>query len=925
VIEIGNVAIAPPLVRSSRTAHLHRFAWTIVLTGFAVVPVVAENWPQFRGLQGGVAADHPSLPSAWSRTQNVVWKAAVPGRSWSSPVVWGDHVFVTTVVNVSAPDQPLKPVSEYRGRSWNGPLDEKSIVSTPDAHRWVLYDFELSSGRVRWERVLHTAVPSEPVHQKNTYFSETPVTDGARVYVYSASIGLFAFDMSGNPVWSKPMPAVKTRMGWGGAASPALHQGRLYVVNDNEERSYLAAYDAPSGRELWRVERDERTNWSTPLVWEHELRTEIVTTGTGRVRSYDLDGRPLWDIKRMSVLTVPSPLARHGLLFVSAGYIGVPFDTPIVGYRVSTINVLRLWKAEATESFDFSAFNVGDYYRAVAQKVDSENLTKILYPNDGAARGKQLRLEQQYFFISCSLQDMIRIQLESGGSLATLDRAFAAQLNDTHPSIAVAELMRLLVDDHGVAWETAWALTERTLSYTNHTLLPEALEQWPMPLFAQVLPRHLEIIFEINRRFLDEVRRRYPGDEARVARLSIIGESGTKSVRMAHLASVGCHTINGVAELHTSLLKRDLLRDFDELWPQKFVNVTNGVTPRRWVLLASPSLAALITAAIGDRWVEEGDALGQLEAHADDPAFCDAWRRVKRENRSRLSDRALKQHGIRLDPDSLFDVQVKRIHEYKRQHLNVLHVITLYNRLRRQPLLDVPPRTVIFAGKAAPGYFMAKLIIRLINGVAEAVNQDPAVAGRLTVAFLPDFNVTNSQPIYPAADLSEQISTAGKEASGTGNMKFAMNGALTIGTLDGANVEIRDRVGPDNFFKFGLTVDEVAEVNARGRTPWKHYEANGELREAIDQIRAGRFSRGDVALFEPLVRALLDRDEYLALEDYEDYVACQDAVNAAYRDAGQWTRMSILNVARTGSFSSDRAIRQYAEKIWRVVPVHVTL
>jgi starch phosphorylase len=617
---------------------------------------------------------------------------------------------------------------------------------------------------------------------------------------------------------------------------------------------------------------------------------------------------------------------RYRVRWVPAQVVlGVPFDTPIVGYRVSTINVLRLWKAEATESFDFSAFNVGDYTRAVAKKIDSENLTKVLYPNDEALRGKQLRLEQQYFFVSCSLQDMIRIQLESGGSLATLDRAFAAQLNDTHPSIAVAELMRLLVDDHGVDWETAWTVTERTLSYTNHTLLPEALEQWPLTLFAQVLPRHLEIVFEINRRFLDDVRRRYPGEEARVARLSIIGEAGAKSVRMAHLASVGCHTINGVAELHTSLLKQNVLRDFHELWPHKFVSVTNGVTPRRWVLLANPSLATLITEAIGDRWVQDGEALRQLEAHADDPAFGEAWRRVKRDNRNRLSEIAARQLGIRLDPDSLFDVQVKRIHEYKRQHLNVLHVITLYNRLRRQPSLDVPPRSVIFAGKAAPGYVMAKLIIRLITGVAEVVNTDPAVTGRLSVAFLPDFNVTNAQPVYPAADLSEQISTAGKEASGTGNMKFAMNGALTIGTLDGANVEIRDQVGPDNFFTFGLTVDQVAEVNARGRAPWERYEANGELREAIDQVRAGRFSRGDVSLFEPLVRALLDRDEYLALEDYEDYMACQDAVDVAYRDAGRWTRMSILNVARTGHFSSDRAIRQYAERIWRVVPVPVTL
>jgi starch phosphorylase len=604
---------------------------------------------------------------------------------------------------------------------------------------------------------------------------------------------------------------------------------------------------------------------------------------------------------------------------------GIPFDTPVVGHRVSTVNVLRLWKAEATESFDVSAFNFGDYYGAVEQKVVSENLTKILYPNDEALKGKRLRLEQQYFFVSCSLQDIVRMHLESGGSLATLDRGFVAQLNDTHPSIAVAELMRLLVDEHSVDWDAAWAVTQRTLSYTNHTLLPEALEQWPMPLFASVLPRHLEIVFEINRRFLDEVRLRYPGDEARAARLSIIGEADAKSVRMAHLASVGCHTINGVAELHTRLLKRDVLRDFYELWPQKFASVTNGVTPRRWVLLANPMLARLITEAIGDGWVREPQELRRLETCADDPAFREAWRAVKRKNKRRLAELTATRTGLLVDPDSLFDIQAKRIHEYKRQHLNVLHVVTLYNRLRRQTSLDVAPRTVFFAGKAAPGYAMAKLIIRLINGVAETINRDAAVAGRLAVAFLRDFNVTNAQPIYPAADLSEQISTAGKEASGTGNMKFAMNGAVTIGTLDGANVEIRDAVGFENFFKFGLTADEAFAARTQRRTARERYEANPELRESIDQIRSGRFSRGDPSLFRPLVDALLEHDEYLTLADYEDYVFCQNAVNAAYRDVEGWNRMSILNVARTGYFSSDRAIRQYCEEIWHAAPVRVVL
>jgi starch phosphorylase len=658
----------------------------------------------------------------------------------------------------------------------------------------------------------------------------------------------------------------------------------------------------------WQVEVTDK--WLAPgNPWEIARPEQACSVGFGGHTQAGFD-----DAGRYRVRWMPAQVVR-----------GIPFDTPILGYRVSTVNVLRLWKAEATESFDFAAFNVGDYYRAVEQKVVSENLTKILYPNDEALKGKRLRLEQQYFFVSCSLRDMVRMHLESGGSLATLDRGFVAQLNDTHPSIAVAELMRLLVDEHAMGWDEAWAVTQRTLSYTNHTLLPEALEQWPVSLFAEVLPRHLEIIFEINRRFLDDVRRRYPGDEARVARLSIIGEGGVKSVRMAHLATVGCHTVNGVTELHTSLLKRDVLRDFAELWPEKFVSITNGVTPRRWMLLANPALAELITDAIGEGWVRQPEALRQLEAYAADSAFREKWHAVKRANKRRLAGLAAQRAGVHLDPDSLFDIQVKRIHEYKRQHLNVLHVVTLYNRLRRQPSLDVPPRTIIFAGKAAPGYAMAKLIIRLICGVAEVINRDPAMAGRLAVAFLPDFNVTNAQPIYPAADLSEQISTAGKEASGTGNMKFAMNGALTIGTLDGANVEIRDAVGSDNFFTFGMTADQVSAANAHGHVPRQRYETNADLRDALDQIRSGRFSGGDGSLFRPLVDTLLERDEYLALEDFEDYVACQDTVNAAYRDVVRWTTMSIRNVARSGCFSSDRAIRQYAELIWHAVPVSVGL
>jgi starch phosphorylase len=602
---------------------------------------------------------------------------------------------------------------------------------------------------------------------------------------------------------------------------------------------------------------------------------------------------------------------------------GIPFDTPIVGYRVDTVDLLRLWRAEATESFDFSAFNVGDYYGAVMEKVVSENITKVLYPNDDAVKGKRLRLEQQHFFVSCSLQDMIRLHLESGAALTDLDQGFAVQLNDTHPSIAVPELMRLLLDEHLLDWDTAWSVTQRTLAYTNHTLLPEALEKWSLPIFADILPRHLEIVYEINRRFLDEVRVRHPGDEALVQRVSIIGEDGDKTVRMAHLASVGCNHVNGVSGLHTELLKREVLRDFHDFWPDKFVNITNGVTPRRWVRLSNPAMAQMLTEAVGEEWIREPASLKKLEPLADDSAFRERWRETKRTNKQRLAAIVAGKTGIHVDPGSMFDIQVKRIHEYKRQHLNALHVIALYNRLRRNPSLDLPARTVIFGGKAAPGYFMAKLIIRLITGVAEVVNADPAVAGRLAVVYLPGFNVKNGERVYPAAELSEQVSTAGREASGTGNMKFAMNGALTIGTLDGANVELRDAVGPENFFLFGLRVEEVAAVRARGYRPRTHYETNAELREALDQIASGTFSRGDASLFRPLVDALLDRDDFLVLADFEAYVACQDAVAAVYRDRDRWTRMSILNVARTGWFSSDRAIREYCEQIWHTVPVRV--
>ena len=602
---------------------------------------------------------------------------------------------------------------------------------------------------------------------------------------------------------------------------------------------------------------------------------------------------------------------------------GIAHDTPILGYRVNTANLLRLWSAEAVNSFDFELFNVGDYYGAVAEKVTSETISKVLYPNDSALQGKQLRLEQQYFFVSCALQDMLRIHRQTVANLSRFPEKYAVQLNDTHPALAVAELMRLLVDEHGMEWEPAWAVTRQTFGYTNHTLLPEALEKWSVGLFGSVLPRHLEIVYEINRRFLDEVRSRHPGDDDRVRRLSLIDELGDRSVRMAHLACVGSHAINGVAALHSELLRRDVLKDFSALWPERFLNVTNGVTPRRFIMLTNPALTKLVTDAIGDGWTRDLDQLRALEPLADDSAFRDAWRAVKRRNREALAAEIKQKTGIVADPASLFDVMVKRFHEYKRQHLNVLHVITLYHRLKRDPRCDAPPRTVVFGGKAAPGYMMAKRIIKLIHSVAEVVNGDAATAGRLRVVFFPDYNVKHSARIFSGADLSEQISLAGKEASGTGNMKFAMNGALTIGTLDGANIEIREAVGAENFFLFGMTVEDVQRRLARYARAADHYELDAELRAALDAIAQGAFSNGDRELFRPIVEHLLGPDTYMLLADYRAYVDCQEEVGRAWGDPERWARSSILNVARMGRFSSDRSISEYCRNIWHVKPVPI--
>ncbi|WP_017298083.1 glycogen/starch/alpha-glucan phosphorylase [Nodosilinea nodulosa] len=603
--------------------------------------------------------------------------------------------------------------------------------------------------------------------------------------------------------------------------------------------------------------------------------------------------------------------------------IGIPHDVMVPGYGTENVNILRLWKAEAGEAFDLGAFNAGDYFGAVASKMISENITKVLYPNDETRQGKELRLQQQYFFVACSLQDIIRLHLRDHGDLTKLADSSAIQLNDTHPAIGVAELMRLLLDEHHMEWETAWQITQRTFGYTNHTLMPEALERWSVDLFSKLLPRHLELIYEINQRFLDQVKLRYPKDPDRLERLSLIEEGPERRVRMANLACVGSHAINGVAALHTELLKQEVLQDFYELWPDKFTNKTNGITPRRWLLQCNPRLAQLISETIGDRWITNLDHLKDLEAHVDNAEFRHAWQAIKQENKWSLAHYIRETLGLEINPDSMFDVQIKRIHEYKRQLMNVLHVVTLYNRMVQNPGDHVVPRTVIFGGKAAPGYAMAKLVVKLINAVADVVNNDPVVAGRLKVVFLPNYNVSQAQRLFPASDLSEQISTAGMEASGTGNMKFALNGALTIGTLDGANVEIREEVGADNFFLFGLTTEQVAACKAVGHNPWYYYDTNPELKRVLDVIASGLFSPENPDLFLPILDSLLVDDPYMVMADYAAYVQCQEHVSRTYEDRDRWTRMAILNTARIGKFSADRTIAEYARDIWKVKAVTV--
>jgi starch phosphorylase len=602
--------------------------------------------------------------------------------------------------------------------------------------------------------------------------------------------------------------------------------------------------------------------------------------------------------------------------------LGEPYHILVPGYKTTTVNFLRLWRARATQEFDFRLFDTGDYARAVEQRVETETISKVLYPNDNTPQGRELRLKQQYFFVACSLNDIIRRFLYNNDDWDTFPDKVVIQLNDTHPVVAIPELMRLLIDKYDLTWHRAWNITRRTFASTQHTLLPEALERWPISLFERLLPRHMEIINEINRRFLADVSARFPHDQDRLNRMSLIEDSGgERQIRMAHLAVVGSFSVNGVAELQSELLKTRVLHDFYELWPEKFNNKTNGVTPRRFMKLANPRLSDLITETIGEGWLTDLDMLRELEPHAEDAAFRQAWREIKLANKHDLAAEIARRGAGTVDPTTMYDVMIKRLHEYKRQLLKVLHIITLYNRLREDPAAyDQPARTFVFGAKAAPGYYMAKLIIKLINSVGEVVNGDKTVNGLLRVAFPPNFNVTLGEIIYPAAELSEQISLAGKEASGTGNMKFALNGALTVGTLDGANIEIRDLVGPENFFLFGMTVDEVFAAKAAGYNPRTFYDGNAELKAAIDMIDDGTFSGGDPSLFDPIIRSLLDRDEYMLLADYQAYIDIQDTISEAYKDTEAWTRMSILNSARSGFFSSDRTMRQYSEDIWGVKP-----
>jgi starch phosphorylase len=606
--------------------------------------------------------------------------------------------------------------------------------------------------------------------------------------------------------------------------------------------------------------------------------------------------------------------------------IAMPYDIPIPGFGVNNVNTLRLWSARSSDEFNLQYFNNGDYIGACHDKFTSENISKILYPNDNNFSGKELRLKQQFFFSSASLQDIIRRYRQTNKDFKAFADKVSIQLNDTHPSIAIAELMRLFIDEHGLSWDESWEIVQKTFAYTNHTLMPEALEKWSVGLMQHLLPRHMEIIYDINAQFLRQVSYKFPGDIDRLRRMSLIEEGDDKQVRMAYLAIVASHSVNGVSALHTELLSNGLVRDFHEMWPEKFNNKTNGITPRRWLYKANPALRELITGKIGDGWATDLYQLKKLEKLADDKAFRKDWMKAKLAAKQAFVDRIYKWEGIKIDPATMFDVQVKRMHEYKRQLMNALHCIALYNRIKSGDTKNFTPRTVMFAGKAAPGYYMAKLIIKFINNIAGIVNNDHATDGLLKVHFLPNYRVSLAEYVIPAADLSEQISTAGTEASGTGNMKFALNGALTIGTMDGANVEMHQEIGDENIFIFGLRTNEVDELHSRGYNPWDYYNKSPELKQVMDLISSGYFSPEDTGMFNPIYDSLLNGgDRFLVMADFDAYVKCQDQVAKCYRDQEEWTKKSILNVARMGKFSSDRAIGEYAKDIWGVKPADVKL
>ncbi|PIE18747.1 MAG: glycogen phosphorylase [Proteobacteria bacterium] len=658
----------------------------------------------------------------------------------------------------------------------------------------------------------------------------------------------------------------------------------------------------------WQIEQgDAWLRYGNP--WElakHELTVPVRFFGEV-IERYDADGNyaPRW-VGGQQVL-------------------GVPYDLPCPGYDNDTVNTLRLWSARASREFNLSVFNDGDYRRAVEEKALSESISKVLYPKDDSPQGKELRLKQQYFFVCCSLHDILRRYKEQHDCLDQLADKAAIQLNDTHPAIAVAELMRLLVDEERVPWEKAWDITVATVGYTNHTLLAEALERWPVAMFERLLPRHLQIIYEINQRLLEQVADQFPDDGARIARMSLIEEGAERQIRMAHLAVAGSHSVNGVAEMHSELVKTSLLPDFYALWPERFNNKTNGVTPRRWIQLCNPELSKAITDAIGDTWTHDLAELSALEGYAKDSAFLERIAAIKRANKVQLAKIVKATTGVEIDPDSLFDVQVKRIHQYKRQLMNCMHIISRYQTIKADPSIDLVPRTFIFGGKAAPGYAMAKLHIKLINSVADVVNKDPDVNGLMRIVFIPNYNVSLAERIIPAADISEQISMAGKEASGTGNMKFAMNGALTLGTLDGANVEIRDRVGADNFFLFGLDAVEVRSLKARGYHPPDFIARSERLKRAQDLVASGFFSPDDPGRFQPIVDALVHDDPYLVCADFDDYVRAHADVDAAYREPTTWQQKVVHNIANMGHFSSDRTIHEYARQVWGLEPCPVTL